>query len=325
MRLRTLKSALLVLLLPGMAVAAGSSELGGTFNTIGVGTRPMGMGGAFVAVADDANAAFDNPAGMAFFDKDARYATFTHANLFAVSGLTRDFLAFAQADTSGFGAFGFALNRFSASFDPETWTEDSFTYAGAKALSKGEGPKLALGWTVKYMRVDSGFSNSTDFLTVGGGTASGYGVGLSAMLRMRPSLTLAVALNDIYSSLGWSTGTLEVLSPNGRAGFAYRLTERSLFAAELRGSQTSQGFGATSWHLGAEQWILDGKALMWDAIRNFGLRAGYYQIMSNTDAGQVSLGATAKADQWQLDYAYQFGLAAQGLGATHRFGVGVSF
>src|SRR5712692_400351 len=37
-----------------------------TFNTaLGVGARPLGMGGAFVAVADDATAASWNPAGLA--------------------------------------------------------------------------------------------------------------------------------------------------------------------------------------------------------------------------------------------------------------------
>jgi hypothetical protein len=31
-------------------------------------TRPLGMGGAFVAVADDVNAIMYNPAGLAFID-----------------------------------------------------------------------------------------------------------------------------------------------------------------------------------------------------------------------------------------------------------------
>jgi len=57
---------------------------------------------AFVAVADDANATQDNPAGMAFFDKASRQATFTHSNLFSVGALSRDFVSYAQGD-SGFG------------------------------------------------------------------------------------------------------------------------------------------------------------------------------------------------------------------------------
>ena len=41
------------------------SPIGFTFMKIGVGARPVAMGGAYTAVADDANALFWNPAGLA--------------------------------------------------------------------------------------------------------------------------------------------------------------------------------------------------------------------------------------------------------------------
>ncbi|NNG26639.1 MAG: hypothetical protein HKM87_03885, partial [Ignavibacteriaceae bacterium] len=40
------------------------SNISGAFTDVGYGVRPMGMGGAFTAVADDPNAAYWNPAGM---------------------------------------------------------------------------------------------------------------------------------------------------------------------------------------------------------------------------------------------------------------------
>jgi hypothetical protein len=43
----------------------GPSPTGFTFMKIGVGARPVAMGGAYTAVADDANALFWNPAGLA--------------------------------------------------------------------------------------------------------------------------------------------------------------------------------------------------------------------------------------------------------------------
>ncbi len=61
--------------LAAAGLQAVSTDLGGVFQDIDTGTRPIGMGGAFVAVADDANAVQDNPAGMAFFDRAARMAT----------------------------------------------------------------------------------------------------------------------------------------------------------------------------------------------------------------------------------------------------------
>jgi hypothetical protein len=305
--------------------AAGSSALGGTFTDPSIGTRPLGLGGAFVAVADDANAAQDNPAGMAFFDKLQRMATLTHTNLFSVGFLSRDFIAYAQGD-SGFGAFGLSWNRFTADLDPEQWVEDAIVYSGAKMLSQGDGyPKISVGWQAKYMRVDSGLSDSIDGLTVGGGTATGYGAGLGLMIKLRPSLSLGLMAQDLYSSLSWATGTLEIIPTVGRAGLAYRLTDSTLFSAELRGTQTGEGFSPSSWHLGAENWFFDGKQLMFNAIRNVGIRGGYSVDLANSDQGQFSLGGSAKSDQWQLDYTYQAGLSAESIGATHRFGVSMTF
>src|SRR5262245_47857491 len=114
----TRRIALLVLLASAARLGAGSSALGGVFSAVGVGTRPLGMGGAFVALADDANAVQENPAGMAFFDKAARFAGFTHSSLFGLSELSRDYLSYAQAD-SGYSAFGLAWSRFAANIDPD--------------------------------------------------------------------------------------------------------------------------------------------------------------------------------------------------------------
>lgn len=325
MKPKTFILPILFLALAPLKSWAASTDLGGTFNDIDVGTRAVGMGAAFVAVADDANAVYDNPAGMAFFDKDAHYATFTNSDLFGVSGLTRDFIAYAQADTLGFGAFGLSWDRLSADIDPDTWTEDDFSYAGAKALTHGDGPGFSVGWKLDYLRVDSSFSDTGDGLSVSGGNASGYSVGLSMMLKPRPSLNIGIDVDDLYSNLAWGTGTLEILDTTARAGLAYHLTEQALFSAEARAEQSSSGFGLSSWHLGGEYWLLDGKNLLWDVVRNIGIRAGYYQLLQNGDGGTATAGATLKADQWQIDYAYQFALSGQALGATNRFGLSVSF
>jgi hypothetical protein len=307
-------------------LGAASTDLGGVFQDIEAGTRPLGMGGAFVALADDGNAVEDNPAGMAFFAKTDRFADFTHSNLFSSGVLSRDDIAYAQAD-SGFGAFGLAWNRLSADLSPEQWTEDEYIYAGAKLLSVGEDkyPKLAIGWQAKYLRVDSGFSDSTDGTTVGNGTATGYGLSAGLMVKLRPSLSLGLMAQDLYSSLSWATGTLEIIPMTGRFGGAYKMTEHSTLAAEVRGTQGSSGFELSSWHLGGEFWLLDGKNMLWNAIRNVAARAGFYQLLNNDDGGRVTVGATAKADMWQLDYAYDFGLSNSSLGGTHRFGLGVNF
>jgi len=72
------------LLVPGLAFSANIFEKVGTFDgqflKIGVGARAEGMGGAFVAVADDATALFWNCAGIARIDADRSEITLNHAN-----------------------------------------------------------------------------------------------------------------------------------------------------------------------------------------------------------------------------------------------------
>ncbi len=71
-------------LVPGLAFSASIFEKVGTFDgqflKIGIGARAEAMGGAFVAVADDATALFWNAAGIARIDADKSELSLNHAN-----------------------------------------------------------------------------------------------------------------------------------------------------------------------------------------------------------------------------------------------------
>jgi uncharacterized protein UPF0164 len=73
---------LIGVLVPGMAGAANIFAKVGTFDgqflKIGVGARPEAMGGAFVGMADDANALFWNAAGIARIDLDKSQLMISH-------------------------------------------------------------------------------------------------------------------------------------------------------------------------------------------------------------------------------------------------------
>jgi hypothetical protein len=72
------------LLVPGLALSAEIFEKVGTFDgqflKIDVGARGTAMGGAFVAVADDASALYWNAAGVARIDSDKSELSLNHAN-----------------------------------------------------------------------------------------------------------------------------------------------------------------------------------------------------------------------------------------------------
>lgn len=80
----------------------------GQFLKIGVGARSIGMGGAFVAIANDVSAMFWNPAGLSRIN--THEATFTHTNWLV--GTSYDFGAISL-DMGSVGTFGAFISAFS--------------------------------------------------------------------------------------------------------------------------------------------------------------------------------------------------------------------
>ena len=96
--MRTLHLAVMLVLAAQAAWAAETAS----FLNVGVGARGLGMGGAYTALADDANALYWNPAGLSKLEK--REFTASHAELFENTWL--DFLAYAHPTSQGTFAAG---------------------------------------------------------------------------------------------------------------------------------------------------------------------------------------------------------------------------
>ncbi|MBN2564736.1 MAG: hypothetical protein JXB46_03410, partial [Candidatus Eisenbacteria bacterium] len=76
----TILAGVLACLVLGPFVAGAANKYAGEFLTHGVGARALGMGSAFVAVADDVTAGYWNPAGVA--DVDGRAVQLMHSETF---------------------------------------------------------------------------------------------------------------------------------------------------------------------------------------------------------------------------------------------------
>jgi len=69
MVIAVMAATLLLALAPAAALAAAEDPVGtAALFDVGMGARALGMGGAFVAVANDANALYYNPAGLALIE-----------------------------------------------------------------------------------------------------------------------------------------------------------------------------------------------------------------------------------------------------------------
>lgn len=93
-----------LLISAGFAGWLGPSATGFTFMKLGVGARPVAMGQAFTAVADDANALFYNPAGLALnsrFDLSITACQMLRGVSYFSGGLTVPFLKRFGAGLAG--------------------------------------------------------------------------------------------------------------------------------------------------------------------------------------------------------------------------------
>ena len=87
---KTFKVALTLFFLSSGIIAASER---GAFPALGVGARALSMGGAFVALADDADATYWNPAGLA--QLQSRQLSSTQSDLLGL-GINYNWLSFVQ-------------------------------------------------------------------------------------------------------------------------------------------------------------------------------------------------------------------------------------
>ncbi|MCR4295578.1 MAG: PorV/PorQ family protein [Elusimicrobia bacterium] len=273
-----------------------------SFLDIGVGARALGMGGAYTALADDANSLYWNPAGLAKLEK--REFTASHAEMYESTRL--DFLAYAHPTSQGTISAGLtylsqgkiegrdSLGRPTAGFD-----------ASDAALSAGYARKLGfaeLGASVKYIRSHIG---STEAQTVAADAGAKRDIGnvtIGATLRnLGPGLKFGDQRNDLPLRIA--------------AGAAYRFAGGHAAAVEVvngpRGAGTTAAFGGE-----------------FQAVKNLYLRGGYTTQTAITggssfDAARgLTMGLGLRNEKWSLDYAV---LPSGELGRSHRFSIGARF
>lgn len=290
------------LLLAGPALGAETAS----FLDIGVGARGLAMGGAYTALADDANAVYWNPAGLARLEK--REVSASHSEL--GSSTRHDFLAYAHPTSQATlaGAFTYlnqgtiagrdAAGRATAGYDASD---------AAVAFAAGRRTDLAdLGVSVKYLRSH-----------IAGTEAQGFAAdaGLRRELEARGGkVVLGAALRNIGPGLKYETQRND-LPLRAAFGAGYRFASGHALAAEFqngpRGAGTEGGAGG---ELKAHEGVF--------------LRLGYTSKSSAVEgsgfdaARGLTLGLGLRRGGFGLDYAAQ---AAGELGSTHRFTLSARF
>jgi len=288
------------------------------------GVRALGMGGAFTAVADDANAPIYNVAGTGEMEKPE--VTAMSSKLFVVEGndMTMAYiggvypLSYEAGTLSlGWAHFGHTSIR----------NEDSVSLGYARQLDdlialiageKVEWFSLMAGLNLKYLRQDI---NMNQHQSQGGELASdAFGLDIGVLARFQYGISVGYSGRYINSpEIGFGlVDEKDYVKSTNVLGLSYYSEELPFlkipyFTAaldyEIRG-----GTGGNTLILGLESRVIDGKLALraggWESQLNFGLGytftfEGYGQLM--------------------LDYAFGLPLEMQGTAGSHFLSLSYRF
>ncbi len=241
-----------------------------------MGPRPRAMGSAFVAVADDANAVYWNPAGLAQLDRFE--ITGCRTILYGIDDLSNDYLSLAYND-SRIGAFGMSWVRLGLK---DIYHEDAVNVAYARKAPFA--PGLSLGASLKIFALSApGYEKYNDPAYEGRDVKPSFDLGFH--YRASKNLTFGAVVysaNEPRLKLLRTTKNPAPVLRETSIGVSYTFRELLLTTFDL--STRYGSFRNTVGRFGSELWFFDAVAL----------RGGF-------EAGNMTAGLGLKGRRWQID------------------------
>ena len=213
-----------LLTVASMRPATAATAYAGEFLAVGAGARPLALGSAFVALADDATAGYWNSAALSRLDD--RQLHLMHGERFA--GLVnQDFFALAIPDFASFDGVSVSLLRIGVDDIQFTTLQDPTGQIGPDnrpvPLSTASSADYALYLSASRRlsaSFDIGASLKGIYRTVDTYSARGFGLDVGLLYRMRPNVTLAANIKDATTTpIVWD-GTTDRIRPSVTVGVA---------------------------------------------------------------------------------------------------------
>jgi hypothetical protein len=287
------------------------SKYAGEFMAIGVGGRALGMGGAFVAVANDVTSGYYNPAGLANINYPQ--LSLMHSEQFG-NLVNYDYGAVAIPYTTDM-SFGLSVMRLGVDGIPDTRNalydangdgiidikDDRLDYSKITEFSnqdwafyltfaKRQSENFYWGVNAKIIRRD---------LAEFGATGIGFDVG--AYYVPMANLFLGANLQDATTTLvAWSTGRNELVSPTLKVGGAYKFVEilggYIMPALDFDIRFENRRF-ASNFNIGPVSFDMHA-GFEYNFKNIIAVRAGY------NDVKQFTIGAGVKLPKLNIDYSF---------------------
>ena len=271
------------------------------FLSHGVGARALGMGSSFVSVADDATAAYWNPAGLVQIERRAFVMMYsdsfgTGQGVFLSKGLVEyNFMGYAQ-QIEGIGSAGISWIRLGVDDIPHTTFVDvnGNGRLGDFLDKDGDGVKDPGEWYIDRPEVAGYFSNVDNALlisyarqihpslSIGGNlkllrqslfenSGNGFGLDIGLMLKPLDGLRIGAMLADATGTqIHWNTADEPVFTRERRFrfGLSYRISlpviGKITFGADLETDRQDLRADRRTeriFRFGGEYWMFDVVAL----------------------------------------------------------------
>ena len=311
-----MKSLRMLSVLVGLLFVVQSSEGVVNIQNVGSGARAQGLGNSFVAVADNADAVFANPAGLGQVSQ--RQVSYTNVSLL-YSGIEGDDLgqhvvSYAQPLGDQLG-LGLGYERIGSSLMSENGAFVSLSYQVQRRLQVGVSAKY-LFWSVGSIPDDAGRADPLSNQSAGN-------VGLDLGLLWQSPVqgaqvgVLLKNINQPNVAYGEVAGDADAggLPMDVHVGLGYRLSSQSLVSVQyVRRDLTGEG-SDQSLVVGGETQLVAGLLL----------RAGGRRLLSEDAGGGLNAGLGYQWNQLVFDYAYDIGLDLTETNGAHRFSFAYEF
>lgn len=296
------------------------------FEDIGIGARPYGMGGAFVAVADDANAPMYNPAGIDYIKKPELGLTYLNI----ISGVVNYNYAGIIVPLKKVGGFGLSFGMLSE--ESAIYSEKSIAFSYSKRIVEN----LSLGANLKML--NTGFSSDNEWVKENPyfveTSSSGFTIDAGVLAKPVSGLNVGLsAQNLIPVDVSISESDEDKVPMNLRFGIAYNFASIASSAQQpaLREvlETTNISFeGAMRKEREVNSMKVRVGIEAWFANQMLGLRAGYNMKKVHDNSSTATIGASIRVpisnSAIRLDYALQiFNIDVQEK-ASHRISLSVS-
>lgn len=329
MKIRSLLLSALVMT-PASLSAGGFqiAKYAGEFTSIGVGGRPLALGSAYTALAEDVTAGYWNPAGLGGLN----YPQFMlmHDERFG-SLINYDYAA-AAFPVGPLSSIGISLTRLGIDNIPDT-RNAAVDASGQPTTDPNLFTRIdparvvyfnAADWvlTLSYAkRHDTSFlyGANVKFIRRDLGTNAATGIGFDIGLQWLPleRLRLGAAVQDLTTTLlAWDTGKNELISPTVKIGGAYALDAlggRFMPVADIDVRFENRRY-ASMMNVGPVSFDVHG-GLEYEFRQLIALRVGYSEVK------QLTLGAGLRLPKLAVDYSFVKFDNTDQLGNTHRISV----